>query len=412
MSSPEIESPFEEKKSKLLVWIVPSVALHLIILLVWLLLPEGAPRAPVERKMTINSSQALRLQQHVEDANLLQLQAQVSELQAIKSAMAEIRDRKMAQLRTFEEQMVVAAPQDATELFTRLLDTQASLMAAYQQMYESARLSIELKPKVLELLQAEQIAAALPGLIEAKSLWDDAKAQLSTVRDDTANLFALINTAEITFEWMSDPGIKTQLADLQTALELAQQANSLVGSSLYKSFSSQPARYLDELIVKNEAYAAIIDGFAQANIDGKLAVEAKRAEQLQRIEEAEAAIEKMTQQQTEIRQQIEGLAKDDKATLGNLNWQAKKTRTELINLGKRVGQAKATLKKIRDFRPNNNTQKKINYINKVARSVFVADPDLELITQAIQAQAVFAQSAQALLAVLVEQTSAEGGLLR
>jgi hypothetical protein len=405
MTAPEIDSPFDEKKSNPLIWIIPSVALHIIVLVFWLTMPEEAPREQAERKMTINSSQALRLQQHVEDANILLLQSQVSELQAIKSAMAQIREDKMAQLRSFEEQMIVTAPTDATELFTRLLQTQVTLIASYQQMLESAGLSIELKPKVLKLLEAKHIAEALPQLIEVKALWDDSKAQMSTVQSDTATLFALINTGEITLEWMSTPGIQEKFLALKKALDAAQEANNNVSRNLSKSFSGRPAGYLNDLITKNEAYAKIIDDFAQANIDGKLKVEAKRAEQQQIMAAAEAAIEDLTQQKAALSEQIKALAKSDKATLGQLNWKAKETQNELIRMGKKLGQAKATLKKIRDFRPNNNTQKKIYYINKVSSSIFVTDPDLERIVNAIETQTELTRAAKELLTALENNES-------
>jgi hypothetical protein len=404
MSSPEIDSPFKETKSKPLVWIIPSVVLHLVVLIVWLTLPEEAPREPTSRKMTINSAQAELLQRHVEDANLVVLQAQVTELQAIKQAMAQIRDNKMAQLRLFEQQMVMEAPQDATDLFTRLLESQATILTAYQQMLESVRASMAIQTTAKVLLENKQIEDVRPQLIEFKALWDDAKSQMRIAKDQIAQSFALINTAEVTLEWVSNTSIESQLSDLKSTLIVAQQANDAVGSDLYESLSWRPSQYLDDVITKGEEYRQFLAGYAQANIDGKLAVEAKRAEQQQIIETKQAAIEDLKNQQVALSEEIEALAKGEKTTLNQLNYKAKQMRTQLINLGKQRGNAENTLKKMRDFRPDHNAGKKVNQIYGMLNGIFVAEPSLETIADAMKAQVEFTQAAQSLLTAIVAQT--------
>lgn len=405
MSAPEIDSPFQEKKSNPLVWIIPSVALHVIVLIVWLTLPEEPPRKPTNRKMTINSQQAEQLQQHVEDANLVVLQSQVSELQAIKRAMSQIRENKMDQLRSFEEQMVVVAPKDAIELFGRLLEAQTNIITAYQLMLESAQARVKLEPAAKALLAEVQIEKARPLLIEIKAHWDDVRAQMRTVKNETDQIFALINTADVQLAWILDPSIERQFSDLKAAMEVARQANSKVDSNLNKSFSGRSSDSLKNVVEKGEVYAQTLQRFEQATVDGKLAVEAKRAELQQKMAASETAIVDLTQLKADLRQQIEALPKSDKTKLNQLYGQAKKTETAIVNAGKQLGQARATLSKLKDYKLSYDAEKKIKQIHATLNGIFVADPELQRMTDAMKAQVAFTRSAKDLLAILVEQAA-------
>lgn len=265
MNTPENDSPFEEKKSARLVWIVPSIILHLIILIAWLMLPEELPREPVDRKLTINSQQAEQLQQHVEDANLVILQAQVSELQAIKQAMAQIRESKMTQLKSFEEEMVVLAPKDSVELFTRFLEAQAQIMSAYQQMFDLTGIYVDKSQAAKALLDAVKIQEAHPLLVELLALRSDIKAQMHVVDSETAQVFALISTADIKLEWIRDPSMVRPFETLKAAVEVAQQQNGKVSRAQDKSFSSRSTDTLKKVITHHEQYAEAIAKLNEGN---------------------------------------------------------------------------------------------------------------------------------------------------
>ncbi|HBR95692.1 MAG TPA: hypothetical protein DEA90_16165 [Opitutae bacterium] len=276
MSDFEIDSPFHEKKSSRLVWIVPSVVLHVFILIIWLLLPEAPPRKPTDRALMINSAQAEQLQRHVEDANLVALKAQVSQLQAIKGAMAQIRESRMTQLRSFEEQMLVEAPKGAPELFVQLLDAQTSIIPAYQEMLDIVRVSIEKGAEAQVLLEAKRIEAVRPQLVQVKAHWDDARMRMDAVERATAQISALVNTADVRLEWVLDPVIEKHFSQLKESIEGAHQANSEVRDDLNRSFFGRSYHYLNDLVKKNERFIWVIETAEQARIDGVLEDKSKQ----------------------------------------------------------------------------------------------------------------------------------------
>tara|TARA_R100000027_G_scaffold67263_1_gene65290 strand:- start:15301 stop:16536 length:1236 start_codon:yes stop_codon:yes gene_type:complete len=409
MSHSEIDSPFNEKKSSRLVWIIPSVALHVIVLIIWFTLPEDPPRKPTDRKLKINSEQAEQLQRHVEDANLVVLRSQVSELQAIKEAMGRIRDRKMAQLRSFEEEMVEDAPRDAVQLFSRLLESQSKIIAAYQQMLLSAQASIEIEPSVRSLLEDHEVESALPLLVEVRDLRDDVDRQMNIVRNETSRIFALINTTEVTISWVQDPSIEKQWSDLNSAMDSAQVANNRVRSSLSQSFSSRSSKYLDDSINKNASYSKTLKDFETANVEGERAVQAKRSELNDRIESSTAAIKSVAEQQAELRRRIDALPENDKTALAELRAQEIELEREKKKVSQQLKKAKLELDKQKDYRPSAKAEKRVKQIENLFRGIFAKKPDLGPITEGLQAQVEFANTVKSLMAALAEKSSTVGG---
>ncbi len=113
---------FEEKPKSRWVWIVPSLIFHLAVLGIWLNSPPREPREPGDRELTIRPDQAELLQQHVEDANLMQLRQQVSELQEIKESMAGIREERMTRIHEFESERARPAPLELDQLLKKRLE--------------------------------------------------------------------------------------------------------------------------------------------------------------------------------------------------------------------------------------------------------------------------------------------------
>ncbi len=94
----ELDDIFDQKPGSRLVWIIPSILFHIVIIALWLLMPEKE-RVVEKRKVVINQQQAEQLQEFVKDANLVELQMEVTRLQDIKKQMDEIRLQEMNTLK-------------------------------------------------------------------------------------------------------------------------------------------------------------------------------------------------------------------------------------------------------------------------------------------------------------------------
>lgn len=280
MSASSDPSPFAEPKTNRLVWIVPSVLLHLVILAVWLSLPEEPPRRPGERKLTINRSQAEQLQQHVEDANLVMLHSKVSELQAIKQAMAGIRENQMERLRAFEEEMVVAAPKDAATLFTQFISSQQMLIDAYQELVETVtRLNTEM-PRAEKRMSENQEADALAILLKIKPLWDQVDTLIGVLDEQTSISFALISTGEVKLEWIEDPAIAAELAGLKSSLEEALAAKDRAVRELHAAYRNAPGRGFDALMRNPEENIRILEAHLRNDGEAGNRQDERRVDQL------------------------------------------------------------------------------------------------------------------------------------
>lgn len=400
-------SPFDEEKKNRLVWIVPSVVLHLIILAVWLAMPKQPPREPSQRKLTINSDQAEQLQQHVEDANLILLHSKVSELQAIKQAMARIRENKMEKLRTFETEMVQTAPKDAKELFTRFMSAQSKILRANQQLLtligETGKTAADVKP----FLENEDLAGAAPKLVELGDQWDRALAQLQIISDETSLTYALVNTGEIKLEWILDPAIDQERAELNQAMETARSANGLVSNNIQQHFGGRAANNLNDLITRTEQYTEILKNYADAEVTGKAEAEKTRREIQKRIAETEAAIteSKAAIEDLNARKKALGKSKETQKEFWALNDQIKTKDRELSNLNKKLKEEKNRLEKTR-YSPDRQLEKQVDGIKKSLNNLKEASsPDIEMVSEAVKAQLEVIRSAKDLLETIAQQSN-------
>ncbi len=403
------DSPFAEKTGNRWVWIVPSVLLHVVVLIVWLLMPEEPPRERPERELTIHSDQAEQLQQHVEDANLRILRAQVAELQTIKQAMAEIRDRRMSDLRKFEENMVVEAPVEATQLFTRLMDSQTQVLKAYQQVLKSTQASLKIAAKVEPLLKEEQIAAALSELRDLQKHWEDARAQADVITRETAQTFALVNTGEINLSWLRDDSVQGELTALKQSMETAQSRSHQVVATVSKSFSGRPSEYLDDLVNRHDEFITLLETFKQDQIDGPKEVEAQRQLKREEIQTIQGQVEEWKKKQKQIETEISNLPKDaGKEQKDALAAQGAKIKVELNKLESRLSQAEQSLKRIRDYRMSGTVSNKVKGLQRILGGIIVSEPNVAQMTEAMEAQVKVVKAAQALLDALAKQVNAAG----
>lgn len=292
MSEPDT-SPFAEPKSRRWVWIVPSVLLHLIILVVWLLLPEPEPRQPGERKLTIKEEQAEELQEHLEEANLKQLREKVSALQSIKEEMLRIREREMAQVGNFEAAMVQEAPRDIAGLLRELAGIYASLHEDYDSIGASLEIYREWQPKIRQAAEKDTIEGLrlLPNL---KPYWE------VHTRDSGNGLYdrfevaffetgSVFNAIEVKLEWIDDAKLVESVEALKAPLETAEKQHWELWRAVPSSWKQAGA--FKNLTEDLEKTIDTVVRFRQSEIEGKAAAEASIKELEAKIAETEAELE-------------------------------------------------------------------------------------------------------------------------
>ncbi|MCC5843059.1 MAG: hypothetical protein JJU05_02280 [Verrucomicrobia bacterium] len=215
------DTPFAEPESRRWIWIVPSVLLHVLILGVWLMQPEKPPRDPAPRRLTVTREQAESLQQHVEDANVVLLRQNVSELQAIKTAMASIRDSRMERLRDFETVRVREAPLEAMDTFNRFLALQPTIIGLYQELKDAILVAEAETPDAETARTGEGLEAAMPALRELGGLRGNVLSIQRTLAREMSQALALLNTGETQLEWMTRPEVAGKRSELNLAMERA-----------------------------------------------------------------------------------------------------------------------------------------------------------------------------------------------
>jgi|GEM_PF-5088829 len=280
-------SPFSRPKSKLWVWIIPSVLLHLIILVIWLLLPEPEPRQPGERKLTINKEQAEELQEHVEEANLKELRKKVLELQLIKAQMIRIREREMAAVIEFEQDMAQEAPKDVAMLLRELAENFELVRETHVGIESSLELLREWQPKILQAAENETIDGLrlLPNLEPYWISFDGIGDRLEVAFYETnANL----NAIDVKLEWIEDASIAEKIEALKGPIEATRKMDREAWGAVPASWKR--ARSFTLLTEDLDGTIESIERFRLGEIDGKAQVAKKRNEQETRIAEIEAEL--------------------------------------------------------------------------------------------------------------------------
>ncbi len=398
-------SPFDEEKKNRLVWIVPSVLLHVIFLIVWLSLPEEPPRKPSTRKLTINSQQAEQLQQHVEDANLLVLHSKVSELQEIKQAMAKIRDNKMNQLRSFEQEMIEVAPKDATELFTQFMSAQMLMIQNYQDLLKTINESEAKSIPLADLIADKNLEALIPTLLEIDDLHTGAYQMLDTIAEQNAITFALVNSGELQLDWIENDAITGELADLKQAMSSALEAKGKVDHTVRSAYGGKSGQALNRLTEVPDDFIQTLKDYDQHLVDRKAELEKKQAEMTANIAESEA---KVAELETEIKtgeatvKTMES-GKEKNALYGKL----KKLRGSLNSAKRKVADQKKAFDRLK-ISTDRKLTSKTNSINGYMDSLFQNSPEPEVIMEALQAQLNVAKASKALLQTLAQSAGTTG----
>lgn len=268
-------SPFSERKGNRWVWIVPSVLVHVIVLAVWLMLPEAEPRKPGERKLTIKEEQAEELQDHVEEANLEQLREKVSELQSIKARMAQIRGQQMASVSEFEQDMVIEAPRDLARILREWIGIYEAVQADYERIESALNSYAEKAPLIREAAEKE-ITEGLRKLPQIKDFWSSFDGMGDRFEVAFYETAATLRALEVKLEWVSDPAVAARVEALKTPMAAVEEAHHEAWRAVPASWKRERsfARVTEDV----EATIATIERFRQSEREGKAAVAQKRAE--------------------------------------------------------------------------------------------------------------------------------------
>ncbi|MDF3130139.1 hypothetical protein P0Y35_13105 [Kiritimatiellaeota bacterium B1221] len=398
-TSEEDYSPFDEEKKNRMVWIVPSVLLHVIFLIVWLSLPEEPPRKPSTRKLIINSQQAEQLQQHVEDANLLVLHSKVSELQDIKQAMAKIRDNKMNQLRSFEQEMIEVAPRDARDLFHQFMSAQMLIIQNYQELLETINQSESRSIPLADLIEEKNLEALMPSLFEIDDLHTLAHQKLTAVQEQSDISFALVNTGEVQLDWIENPAVMHELAELKQAMSGAREAKNKVFSNVKSAYGGKPEQALNRLTEVPDDFIQTLKDYEQHLLDGQAELEKKQTELSGKIADSENKVLELETQIKSAETQLKTMenGKEKNALTQNL----KKLRGQLKSAKRKVGDQKKAYGRLK-FSPDRKLGNKYKAIHAYMDNLFTKSPQTEWITQALQAQRQVAEASKALLETLAQ----------
>lgn len=376
-------SPFSEPKTRHWVWVVPSVLLHLILLGIWLMLPEREPRQPGERKLTIPEEQAEELQERVEETNLKELREKVSELQAIKAAMAGIRDGKMADVAGFEQTMEREAPQDVAALLRELAGIYGQVHKDYAIIESNLALYREWRPKILNAADQDTVDGLrlLPNL---EPYWDRFEGMADRFEVAFYETNAVIESIAAKLEWIDDPDVGERISALADPMEATKSLHREAWESVPSSWKlEQSFTFLTE---NPGETIATIERFRRGEIEGQAEVAAKRAD-------LEARIAQVEKELAGVNQSLQA----DEAALGKIDrnkdretWNAKRRSVEAHkrSLQKWNNELRTLNRELErtNYKPDAKWAREVMTIESRLRHCLPEPPDPSVITRAMTRQ--------------------------
>jgi hypothetical protein len=224
----ELDDIFDQKPGNRMVWIVPSILLHLAVLALWLLMPEKE-RVIEERKVVINKQQAEQLQRFVKDANLQELQVEVGLLQDIKQQMDQIRQQEIVTLKSFTKEMQTDLPEDIVFAVEGIKDIQQRILTAQKAALKSINL---IQADFDEMSAALQASNYTNMSLVASRILDERKKQRAVqapILKDLQLLQANIDSTDSTLSWVKHVEIQKDWGDFVDSQEavLVQQVASI-----------------------------------------------------------------------------------------------------------------------------------------------------------------------------------------
>lgn len=210
----EPNSPFDKKPSNRLVWIAPSICLHVVVFALWYFLPDPQPRKLEKRAVAVNSQQAKQLKQSVEDANLRELRGEVKRLQEIKRIMASIRAGQMDTLDTFEAAMRASIDTDPLPV---LNDLKSSLKAFIQSIDHVIKASESTGIAFLHLgpvRDEQEFSDPVSQITTFMKLQERFSAKLDELDRNVRLVQAKMEAADSVLSWQTDPARVQQWEEL------------------------------------------------------------------------------------------------------------------------------------------------------------------------------------------------------
>lgn len=257
----KMESLFDEKPTSRLVWIIPSVLLHVLVIVAWLSMPEEEPRVLKDRELVIKSDQAEQLKEFVEDANLQELRMEVSRLQEIKAAMKDIRAEQMTSLKDFEKEMRGSVKGDAREALGQIIGLQETTVneqkTAIQEMDKLEQLFRTVKP----MIDKQDFAQLAPFAKQILDTRQSVKNHQNQAVNKLRELQAQMDNADSTLSWLKDPEIVKKWGEFNTlqerSMELQSESSDKQGQIKYNQ-----ERFLQRIAEKGKDYPNTVKNLA------------------------------------------------------------------------------------------------------------------------------------------------------
>jgi DNA repair exonuclease SbcCD ATPase subunit len=379
---------------------VPSVLLHLVVLTVWILLPEEEPREPGDRKLTIKPEQAEELQEHLEEANLEKLRQQVEELRKIKETMAKLRDREMEKIGEFEVTMDEEAPKDVVSLLTELADIYRSVNETYQTFQPTIARFGELIPPIQKAAKEDTISG-IREIHQLAPLWDDVGGLYDQFEVAFYETGATLKAIEVKLEWVTDQGIREKMSALQAPMEKTEGLHWEAWKSV-PYFDGKRARSFRDIADNADRHIQTIRSFRKAEITGQAETAEKRKELEQRIAMAEADLARVNQQINEA----EAALKEINKNKDREKWNAK--RSEVRNfqgtqrkLSEQLRRDKQQLSRT-NYRPDGKMAQAVKRIEQRLNHALPDPPDQKVVNRAMDQQAEMIRVIERLIGSLEE----------
>ncbi len=209
----ELDDIFDQKPGSRLVWIIPSILLHVVIIGLWLLMPEKE-RVVEKRKVVINRKQAEQLQEFVKDANLVELQMEVVRLQEIKKQMDEIRLQEINTLKKFTKEMQTELEDDVFAALNSIKDLQNKILADQTLALQSIDLLLKdyvLLDSAIETGHYTNMSVVASGILEERKT---IKSIQSPLLENLKLIQTKIDSTDSTLSWLGVKSIQKKWGDL------------------------------------------------------------------------------------------------------------------------------------------------------------------------------------------------------
>lgn len=371
-------SPFSGTRTRFRVWIALSLLLNLLVLAVWLLLPEPEPRKPGERKLTIRQEQAEELQERVEQANLEELREKVAELQSIKAAMAEIRGREMARLSAFEQTMTKEAPQDVAAMLMELAEIYESIAEDYERI--AARLELYRKwyPQIMQASERDTVEGLrlLPNL---EPYWAGFDGQADRFEVAFFETGARMEAIKVKLEWMTDQTIREAIASLELPMEKTFSLHREVWGAVPSSWKVE--RSFRSLTEDLDATIGMVQRFRREESEGRAAVTKERADLEDRISRTEAGLVRLNKDFQTAEAELAAIDRNKNREAWNAkreevrNWDRsrRELEREMQNLNRTLART--------NYQPDQQLARSVKTIEDRLRHSLPAPPDPALISR-------------------------------